>query len=114
VEDFLLFLKRTEKRMMGLNNPLGYHGRLVLVNSILSTLSTFYMCILKIPINILGQVDKYRKHYIWNKRDINRRGGCLVAWNKATKSRSQGGLGIIDLRAHNTVMLFKFLHKFYN
>jgi hypothetical protein len=62
VEDFLHFLNRIEKRMIGLNNLLGYHGRLVLVNSILSAMCIFYMCSLKISINILLQVDKYRKH----------------------------------------------------
>jgi hypothetical protein len=37
-----------------------------------------------------------------------------VAWRKATKPKDQGGLGIIDLRAHNTTVLLKFLHKFNN
>jgi hypothetical protein len=41
-------------------------------------------------------------------------GGCLVAWKKTTKPKSQGGLGIIDLRANDIVLLIKFLHKFYN
>jgi hypothetical protein len=40
--------------------------------------------------------------------------GALVAWKKATRPKNQGGLGIIDLRAHNIVLLLKFLHKFYN
>jgi 2,4-dienoyl-CoA reductase-like NADH-dependent reductase (Old Yellow Enzyme family) len=37
-----------------------------------------------------------------------------VAWEKATRPMNQGGLGIIDLRAYNTSLLAKFLHKFYN
>jgi hypothetical protein len=43
-----------------------------------------------------------------------RKGGCLVAWDSATRPKDQGGLGIIDLRAQNTALLLKFLHKFYN
>jgi hypothetical protein len=79
VEDFLPFLNRIERRMLGLNMLLSYQGRLILVNSILSALPTFYMCSLKMPINILDQADKYRKHIVWNKGDVNRKGGCLVA-----------------------------------
>jgi hypothetical protein len=41
-------------------------------------------------------------------------GCCLVAWEKTTKPKSQGGLSIIDLRANNIALLIKFLHKFYN
>jgi hypothetical protein len=43
MEDFLPFLNRIEKRMMGLNNLLGYHGRLIVVNSILLALLTSYV-----------------------------------------------------------------------
>jgi hypothetical protein len=49
VEDFLPFLQRIEKRLMSLNKMLSYQGRLILVNSILTALPTFYMCSLKIP-----------------------------------------------------------------
>jgi hypothetical protein len=114
VEDFLPFLNRIERRMLGLNMLLSYQGRLILVNSILSALPTFYMCSLKMPISILDQADKYRKHSVWNKGDVNRKGGCLVAWKKATRPKNQGGLGVIDLRAQNKALLLKFLHKFYN
>jgi hypothetical protein len=38
----------------------------------------------------------------------------LVSWKKACLSKDQGGLGIIDLRTHNSTLLLKFLHKFYN
>jgi hypothetical protein len=48
------------------------------------------------------------------KGDIDRKGGCLVAWKKATRPKKQGALGIDDLRAHNTALLTKSMHKFYN
>jgi hypothetical protein len=51
---------------------------------------------------------------MWNKRDINRKGGCLVVWKMATRQKNHGGLGILDLRAHNIALLIKHMHKFYN
>jgi hypothetical protein len=46
--------------------------------------------------------------------DVNKKSGYLVAWKHACRSKADGGLGIIDLRAHNVALLMKFLHKFYN
>jgi hypothetical protein len=62
VEDFLPLLHRIERRMMGMIRLLRYQGRLTLVNPLLSSLPTYFMCALKVPSRIWGQVDKYRKH----------------------------------------------------
>jgi hypothetical protein len=35
-------------------------GKLEMVNSVLSSLATFYMCSIEVPISILEQVDNYR------------------------------------------------------
>lgn len=53
---------------------LTYSSRLLMVNSVLSTLPTFYMCTLKIPTIIIEQIDKYRKHEVWDGGAINRKG----------------------------------------
>jgi hypothetical protein len=44
---------------------------LQLVNSTLSSLPTFYMCAIKVPITILNQIDKYMRHCLWRGGDIN-------------------------------------------
>jgi hypothetical protein len=62
----------------------------------------------------LHQIDKYRKHDVLDRGDINRKGECLVAWKKACLLKDQGGLGIINLRLQNSALLLKHLHKFYN
>jgi hypothetical protein len=33
-----------------------------MVNSLSSSLPTFYMCLIKVPVDILNQIDKYRRH----------------------------------------------------
>lgn len=85
-----------------------------MVNSVLSTLPTFYMCSLNIPPQVIKQIDVYRKHCLWSKGDINRKGTCLVAWENACKPKDQGGLGIIDIKSQNNALLLKFLDQFYN
>jgi hypothetical protein len=114
VEDYLPLLNRIDSRMMGFNTMLSYDGRLILVNSVLSSLPTFYLSTFKIPAGVIDQIDCYRKHVLWDSGDINRKGGCLVTWKKACRSKEQGGLGIIDLKNENSSLLLKFLHKLYN
>jgi hypothetical protein len=69
--------------MIGISSLLTYAGRLIMVNSVLSALPTFYLRTLKVPVTLLHQFDRYRKHYLWDIADINRKGGRLVAWKKA-------------------------------
>jgi hypothetical protein len=114
VDKFMPLLNRVEKRMMGIISLLTYAGRLVMVNSVLSALPTFYLCTLKVPAAVIHQLDEYRKHCLWDRGDINRKGGCLVAWKNACLPKEQGGLGIINVRIQNTALLLKHLHKFYN
>jgi hypothetical protein len=87
MEDFQPLSHRIEKRLLGLNKLLSYYGKLTYVNSILSALPTFFMCAFKITIKILDQVVKYHKHFFWDKGDINRKCGCLVAWKKVTRPK---------------------------
>jgi hypothetical protein len=95
VAEFVPVLNRIEGRLMGLNSLISYAGRLTLVNSVLSALPTYYLCTLQMPIPILEHIDKYRKHFLWDKGDMNRKGGCLVAWKKACLPKDQGALALL-------------------
>lgn len=97
-----------------MNKLLSNDGRLIFVNSVLFTLPTFYLCTLKIPPGVVDQVDRYMKHFLWDRGELNKKGGCLVAWKDACRSKEQGGLGIIDVKTQNTALLMNFLHKSYN
>jgi hypothetical protein len=45
---------------------------------------------------------------------MSKKGGYLVAWKHAYRSKEDGGLGIINLWNHNYALLLKFLLKFYH
>jgi hypothetical protein len=53
---------RVEKRLSNTSLFLTQGGKLEMVNSGLSSMVTFYMCSIKVPIEILNQIDKYRRH----------------------------------------------------
>ena len=107
-------MTRIENRLSVVSKFLSYHGRLTLVNSVFSALPTFYMCSLKIPPQVIKKIYIFKKHCLWSKGDINRRGSCLVAWEIACKPKTQGGLGIIDTKSQNEALLMKFLDIFFN
>jgi hypothetical protein len=62
VQDCMPLVTRIERRLVNTSNFLTQGGKLQLVNSVLSSMATFYMCSIKIPIEILNQMVKYRRH----------------------------------------------------
>jgi hypothetical protein len=69
-----------------------------MVNSVLSSLPTFLMCSIKIPIEILNQIDKYQKYCLWRGGEIESKKPPLAAWDLVTRLKMKGGLGVIRLR----------------
>jgi hypothetical protein len=114
LQEFSPMLTRIENRLYVVSKFLSYHGRLTLVNSVMTALPMFYMCTLQLPPQIIKKIDTYRKKCLWSGGEINRKGICLAAWDAACRSKNEGGLGIIDLKTQNTALLLKYLDKFYN
>jgi hypothetical protein len=93
---------------------LSYAGRLQLVNSVISSLPTYYMCSLKLPLIVIEIIDKHRKNCLWRGQDFNRKGYNLAAWDLVRKPKDKGGLGVINLSIQNDALLLKQLDKFYH
>jgi hypothetical protein len=71
VQDYFPMVHRVERRLVNTSIFLTQGGGLQLVNSALSSLPTFYMCAIKVPIIILNQIDKYRRRCLWRGGGIN-------------------------------------------
>jgi hypothetical protein len=70
-QDCFPLVHRIEKRLVNTSILMSQGARLQLVNSILSSLPSFYLCAIKVPIVILNQIDKYKHHCLWRGSDIN-------------------------------------------
>jgi hypothetical protein len=114
VQDCLPLAHRVERRLINTSIFLNQGGKLQLVNSVLSSLLAFYMCSIKVPIDTLNQVDKYRRHCLWEGGDINAKKIALASWILVTWPKSKGGLGVIKLRIQNEAVLMKNLDKFFS
>jgi hypothetical protein len=63
---------------------------------------------------VIHQIDKYRKHCLWRKADVNDRTPPKAAWDMVCLPKKEGGLGVLNLEIHNEALLLKNLHKFFN
>jgi hypothetical protein len=73
VDDFLPLINRCEKRLISTSLFLSQAGKLQMVNSVFSSLSTFFMSTFLLHSSVREQVDKYRKHCLWRGSDANNR-----------------------------------------
>ena len=114
VIDFAPLVDRVERRLSATTALLSYEDRLTIVNVVLSSLPTYYMCSLSLPKTVIESIDRARRHCLWRGSDINSSKKSLVLWERVCQPKDRGGLGVIDLRLQNNALLLKNLHKFYN
>ena len=67
IKDFAPLIDRVERRLSSIVSFLSYGNSLVLVNSVLSSLPTYYMCTLVIPKEVIEVIDKARRRCLWRK-----------------------------------------------
>jgi hypothetical protein len=65
IQECLPVVYRVERRLISTAMFLTQGGKLLMVNSVLSSLPTFFMCAIKVPIEILKQIDRYHRHCLW-------------------------------------------------
>lgn len=94
---------------------MSYGTKLSLLNSIITSLAMFAMCTIRIHQKILAQLDKTRRHCLWNKKTkVRDKCHSLAAWDMVCRPKKHGGLGVLNLKIQNDALLMKFFHKFYN
>ncbi|XP_074315286.1 uncharacterized protein LOC141651472 [Silene latifolia] len=90
------------------SKKLSYSGRLVLVNSVLTALYSYWINIFVIPVSVLNKLNAICRNYLWD-------GGAdfvrvpMVGWEKVCCPKSEGGLGIRDSFAWNIAAIGKLV-----
>jgi hypothetical protein len=89
------------------NKYVSFGGRLVLLRVILSAIPIFYLSFMKMPVKVWKEVVKIQRKFLWG----GVRSGskmCWVRWEVVSKPKSEGGLGVRDLRKVNISLLAKW------
>ena len=89
---------------------LSYGDRLVLINSVLTSLPTFMLSFMEIPVGVRKRLDYFRSNFFWQS-DQNKRKYRLSKWNIVCRPKDQGSLGIEVLELKNKCLLSKWLFK---
>jgi hypothetical protein len=92
---------------------LSYGGKLVLLNSVLSSLPMFMMSFFEIPKGVIKNLDHYRSRFFWQGSSQKHR-YRLAKWDILCRPKDQGGLGILDLQLQNKCLLAKWLVNLLN
>ena len=114
IDDLVPLMDRVERRLSACSVWLSYSGRLEMINSAITPITTYAMCTIKLPKGVIENIDRARKQCLWRGNSANKKGGNLVAWPVVMQPKEKGGLGIINLRLQNDALLMKHLSKFYN
>ncbi|KAE8716020.1 hypothetical protein F3Y22_tig00110156pilonHSYRG00217 [Hibiscus syriacus] len=94
-------------------STLSLAGRLVLVKTVLSSLPIFFMSIFKIPPKVNRKLNSIMASFLWGEGP-ERKQIHWVNWNLVCQPFDEGGLGVLDLRLINRVLLGKWVWKFAN
>ena len=105
VKDYAPLICRVERRLSASAQFLSNASRLQLVNSVLSSLPTYYICSLKLPVAVVEAIEKYRKDCLWRGSDFRRKGYNLAAWKMVMKPKDKGGQGVVNLQLQNDALL---------
>jgi hypothetical protein len=74
VRDYAPLLCRIERMLSASSLFLSYAGRLQLINSVIFSLPTYYLCPLKLLVAVIEAIDKYRKDRLWSGYDFKKKG----------------------------------------
>ena len=92
---------------------LSYGDRLVLVNSVLTSLPMFMLYFLEMPKWIRKRLNVCQPRFFWQS-DENKHKYQLTKWNIICRPKDQGGLEVEVLAFKNQCLLSKWLFKLLN
>ena len=103
-------LDKARKKLAGwqgrLLNPA---GRRELVRSVLSAIPIYMLTSLKAPKQLLQDLDKLRRRFLWAGDGEITGGKCKVAWPLVARPIRHGGLGIIDMERFSRALRLRWL-----
>jgi ribonuclease HI len=104
-EDWRWLVAKFERKIsFWCNKWLSLGGRFILVNSVLQSLSVFWMSLEKIPSSILKLLRRLSFNFLWSgQNDIQR--FHLCSWETLSRPIQAGGWGLKNLAIFNTALL---------
>lgn len=107
-EDFRFIIDKMQSKLASWKNKLlNKAGRTTLVKSVLNAIPSFYMQINWLPSSVCNQIDRISRQFLW--QGTSNSGVHLVGWDKVTRAKKEGGLGVRAARDSNMALLGKLV-----
>jgi mannosylglycoprotein endo-beta-mannosidase len=84
-------------------------GRLKLLNTVLSSIPTYFLTVFVAKKWAIRKLDKIRRGFLWRGAEEAKGGHCLVQWAKVQKPKKLGGLGVLDLEFFGRSLRLRWL-----
>ena len=111
-QDFNYILYRVKNKLAGWKaNLLSLTGRAVLIQVSLTAIPAYVMQCTYIPNSILEGVDRVNINFLWGSMELSKK-IHWVGWQKVTKSKEEGSLGLQFAKGRNTALLAKLNWRF--
>jgi hypothetical protein len=100
-KDWEIIEERNEKKLSSWKGKyLSVSGRLVLINSVLTSLLMFMLSFFEVPKGVLNRIDYFRSRFFW-QQDNQKKKYRLTKRSIMCQPRDQGGLDIQNLEIQN-------------
>lgn len=100
-------VEKVQARLTGWKaNCLSLAGRATLVQAVTSAIPTYTMQATSIPKTTCNAIEKLNRQFLWGDTE-NKRKVHLINWQSVCEEKACGGLGIKNLKDHNSALLAK-------
>jgi hypothetical protein len=86
-------------------------GRLVLVKFVLCAQPVHILTTINVPKEVLEEIDKFRRQFLWAGNENLTEGKCKVNWSTMVRPLDLWGLGILDIHRFARALRFLWLWR---
>ena len=86
-------------------------GKVTLIHSILSSYPIYSSSMILAPKNVINNISKEIKKFLWQGGKVQRKKFHLVKWDTVKKPKCRGGLGIRDPEQMNKALGAKLIWR---
>ena len=104
---FASIVNRMKQKALGWSTRfLSTAGKLTMLQFVLSAIPSFAMSCFQLPVGLCNQIQSILIRFWWDNNNGDRK-ICWLAWDKLTKPKILGGLGLRDVQLFNQALLGK-------
>lgn len=104
---FAPLIQQIQQKMAGWKGKfLTIAGRTTLIKSVLSSIPSYLMQSMCLPKGTLTEIERICRNFLWNQHPDQKK-LHMIPWDTIKNEKTQGGLGIKDLKAHNQAFIMK-------